>query len=99
MNRRLALAMRRRMTRVQRRFDVVDLGDGRVRLTCRTCGTVTIERPGEAQARKSGGEISDAAAKHLAHWWAGPTQNGVSGNCDHCLRAERDARWPLGGGA
>lgn len=87
--RRLALNLRRALRKVHRRFDVVNLGDGRVRLTCRKCGTVTIERPGE----RSGSVLGPEMERKLASYWATP--NGISGNCDTCLRAERDRRYPL----
>lgn len=98
-NRRLLLNLRRSV-KVQRRFDVVDLGEGRVRLTCQTCGSTTESVAGaDSRAVKSGATRPPAPgsfeAKLLARWWANVAQNGISGSCDTCLRQERDLRYPL----
>lgn len=92
--RQLMLRLRRRLTKVHRRFDVVDLGEGRVQLTCQTCGTVTEEIAG-SQARAGAPEPGSFAAKFYARWWSGKTQNGITGNCPVCLQAERDSKYPL----
>jgi hypothetical protein len=98
--RQLLLNLRRGITRVQRRFDVEDLGEGKVRLTCRTCRTVTEEVAGaNDKSVKSGArsapEPGSFEAKFMARYWSGKTQNGISGNCEVCLKAERDRRYPL----
>lgn len=98
--RQLMLRLRRTITKVHRRFDVEDLGEGRVRVTCRTCGTSTEEVAGaNATAVRKGGakppEPGSFAAKFYAHWWAGKAQNGITGNCPVCLKAERDRKFPL----
>lgn len=87
--RRLLLALRRRV-QAYRHFDVLDLEEGRVQLTCRTCGAVTIETPGDGTKT---GSVEGPGARLLAHWWA--TGNGVSGICKACTEAERDERYPL----
>lgn len=98
--RRLVLNLRRSIRRVHRRFDVEDLGEGRVRLTCQTCGTATeIIAGSNAASVKSGASAvpkpASFQAVFLARWWTGNARNGISGNCETCLRADRDLRYPL----
>jgi hypothetical protein len=81
--RRLLLALRRRV-KAHRRFAVEDLGSGRVRLTCRTCGTVTEDTPDK---------VGEAGARLLADWWG--KRKTIGGTCETCTRRERDERYPL----
>jgi hypothetical protein len=96
--RRLALNLRKRIKAV-RRFTVLDLGEGRVRLTCQTCETATEVVAGEtANSVKSGAsKAPDAgswAARFQAGWWA-KSKDGISGECPTCTKAERDRKYPL----
>lgn len=91
--RKLLLALRRRV-HAHSRFDVDALGNGRERLTCRTCGHVT-EEPVGGHARATGGPAvgSKLLADRLAAYHA--NNGGVSGECRNCTKIERDRRYPL----
>ena len=74
----------RRTVKVQRRFNVKDLGDGREEQTCRECGYV------EVYTHEG---VNPILAKKLIAYRA--DGSGVSGTCPKCSKERARERYPL----
>lgn len=85
--RKLILGLRRKV-KVQSRFDVVALGGGQEKQTCRTCGFEEI-----VSIAGKGQTLPDALAKRLTAYRA--HSSGVSGTCPNCSKIEAERRYPL----
>jgi len=82
--RQLTLRLRRRV-KVSRRFDVLDLGDGCERQTCRECGVSIV-----VDHCKTGAAI-ETVTKLIVY----RTTGGVTGVCPTCSKRLAAERYPL----